>query len=704
MNTLLRLTASFFLIIYFSPSYSNQEDYFAQTGYTGLLRIPNANTLDYRQLFFLINKEENVDYEIGHQLGAHNTFLLGVGLSDFLEFSVQNTWKRFHGEGGYNTGASSDLSFSTKIQFDRFLPDYFPSIAIGVQDLDNQPNANFHGNMYGVMTFRPWNPLQISLGYGQASDNNQMGDNFLNGIFYGMEWQVIQYLDLLAEFDGTGYNYGFRVKSPTSWLPRAWKAGFYVQQHSTSETQGRDNRFFGGYLNIPLANDPPPKHHKRTSPTPLVIAANHTIPIKKITKNKTKKPLEGENPTPSPEEIIFNSLKQHGFENTKLGKTQKTWTIAFENNVFNWNELDALGIALGEISKVLSEPFILYLLNKQIPVIRIDANGKTVREFYLRKRSTPQLAISQHNLMSQYKDTMWFMVDLESSAFKPRFTISPNLRSTLGTEWGVLDYSLASSINISTDLWQGASIEAQYLKRLTTSDDVEDGNPFTQHEDGFDQVLFHQALWLPYNIFNQTSLGLIYFDFKGVLNQTRYAPPSAENHTFDVLVGEFENKENSFRSQPKLFRYHWSIPRYDLQLGFEIGEYWFGDNGFKLLSHHWFGDTRVSFEFSKSESTFAGLYFSLPLTPRKNMKPKGFQVTGNDFWIWGYKTRISEANYLDFNQNVGALIQSHHIDKVYFNKGRLSASYIKSNYLRLISAFDRWVINDYESNRSSQHY
>ncbi len=119
----------------------------AQTGGSGLLRTPHAQTLGFGQISLNYHREDNVDLTTPYGVGAHNTFLLGLGIFPHVEFLVQNTHKEINGEA-WKTG--SDLSYSAKIDGAWLIPENWFQLAFGLSDFGGQ--ANHHESAYAVVS------------------------------------------------------------------------------------------------------------------------------------------------------------------------------------------------------------------------------------------------------------------------------------------------------------------------------------------------------------------------------------------------------------------------------------------------------------------------------------------------------------------------------------------------------------------------
>ncbi|GAL37572.1 hypothetical protein JCM19240_719 [Vibrio maritimus] len=84
--------------------------------------------MGFGQISLNYHREDNVDLSTPYGVGAHNTFLLGVGILPHVEFVVQNAHKEINGEA-WKTG--SDLSYSAKIDGAWLIPETGFNLRLG---------------------------------------------------------------------------------------------------------------------------------------------------------------------------------------------------------------------------------------------------------------------------------------------------------------------------------------------------------------------------------------------------------------------------------------------------------------------------------------------------------------------------------------------------------------------------------------------
>ena len=670
-------------------------DGFAQTGFTGYLRTPDARVINNESVRLSIGWEDQVNQNTSYSTGAHHTLMLGVGLFSGLELVAQNTYKNFDGEAGYNAGnGGSDLSFSAKLNSQLLLPENPLQFAVGVQDYGTH-SATYHNNYYLVGQWT-LDPVDFSVGYGRGDEKNQMGMDYLEGPFAGGRWEVNPYVDLMADYDGIGMNGGIRLTMPDSWLPDGWELNATWQGFSNSATLDRDNAWFSIGLKVDLGH--------KTSKIDETYAyepfrRNDLIPT------PAARPESGEIDSSTPTDLlvleekevgydlnqVLSQLDQLGLENLRVGRIGRIPLITFENNVYLRNEMTALGSAVGVISQHIKGWYYLVAQSKQIPILVLKIHGSALLDSH-RQSVRPSMRYIQYIRQAPVKlmeQVMWQTEKRANSRYIPRFNLSVAQQSTLGTEWGVFDYSTALATNAVFDLWPGAALDVRHLYPLAHSDDADfSGHPVDPYRNTVDRALLHQAVPLTKNIFSQFSIGKVMDDYVAMINESRWQSDTGQ-HRLSFLGGIFDPMVDANDSQETAlgyYRYYFPDARHGIELS--GGSYLNGDEGYGIRTLHWFGNTQINLEFKDNgDQIYAGMYFSFPLALSHSMRPDYFQLTGVDQWRWGYRTQINGTQNLINN---GAFVEprlQHDLERVYFNRDRLSLQYFYANLPVLMGAF-----------------
>jgi hypothetical protein len=668
-------------------------DGFAQTGFTGYLRTPDARVITNESVQLTSGWEDNVNRDTSYGAGAHNTLMLGVGLLPGLEVVAQNTYKNFNGEAGYNAGnGGSDLSFSAKLNSQPFLPDSPVQFAVGVQDYGTH-SATYHNNYYLVSQLN-LEPIDISLGYGRGDTKNQMGVDYLDGPFAGARWQVAPYLDMLVDYDGTGMNGGLRLTTPDNWLPDGWQLNTTVQGFSDSSTPGRDNAWLSVGLKVDLGRSTrkagkdyayKPFRANDIAAVPAVLPEPNTTALPMLAARLIGAKAAAYNP-----DDLLSRLDQLGLENLRAGRIGDIPLITYENNVYLRNEMTALGSALGIISQHIKGWYYLVAQSKQIPVLALKVHGAALLDAHQQSIRPPMRHIKyiQQDPTELLDRVTWQTETLASSRYIPRVNLSIAQRSTLGTEWGVLDYSTALATNVVFDLWPGAALDVRHFTPLADSDDADySGHPIQPYDNTIDRALLHQTLPLGKNLFTQFSIGKVMDDYVALINESRWQSDTGR-HRLSLLGGAFDPIDDASDARETMLGYYrYYLP--DARHGVELfgGRFLNDDAGFGARTLHWFGNTQVNLEVkANADQTYAGMYFAFPLAASRSMRPTHFQFTGIDEWRWGYATQLNtEQNRIDNAALVETKLQ-HSLDRVYFNRDRLSLQYFYANLPTLMQA------------------
>ncbi|MEH6454597.1 MAG: YjbH domain-containing protein, partial [Psychromonas sp.] len=593
--------------------------------FTGAVLTPNAQVLTTGNASFLYGQGVYKDDQF---YDLHN-LLVSVGLFPGLEASGRIVvFDDFDG--------SSDLSASLKYQLP-FIKHYTGfDLAFGVQDLGGEAN-NF--KTYYAVTDYEFSafPARISAGYGQSD----LAYEILDGPFAAIEYQPFSFMQLVAEHDNSEVNFAVKAFTPKKLLPYDSQVSLQYQIASGHETN--DEAMWSANLTVPI----------------LGYSDNNVSPKEKnLTQSIEDKILIKQSPHEiSSVEMLKVALKKEGFVNLQIGTDNNTLLIALENRRYNHNEIDAIGVAMAIISNhagatLFSELDLdtsaqktkLIMLKNDIPVVAIETDMKCYREFILSGEACDSLLFTSLGINKTYQQTDWQSKKIASTFGRSQIILSPMIRHTMATEYGVYDYSLALGTNLYTSLWKGSAIDIRYVLPLTNSEDFDDGKLWGEdrYQSEIDTALFHQAFSLPFNIFNQTSIGYIKAGYVGVANESLWN--SAQGyHSFGLDVNYFEPSDEDLNYRKLAYKetalgfYQLSLPQFNWQAKIQGGKFWNGDTGIKLSSMHWLGDVRIDATYQNTQMTqysnslpeeFVAINFSIPLTLWRGMKPGYVQFKG----------------------------------------------------------------------------
>jgi hypothetical protein len=694
-------------------------DTVSMQGFTGVFNTPNAAVINYGNFDF--SYSDNY-YDQGSRGNTNNGFQsasdlkFGIGLLPGLEIVGRlgtQKWHCNHFLSKKHCG-SRDLSGSLKYQIP-FIPNNWFDLAIGGQDVGGSAvkTEAYYGVASKNFTLNNLGNVRISLGY-STSDNAL---NYMNGGFGSVEYQPIELIQIVAEYDANAVNVGVKIFTPKEWLPEGWAASAGAQLYSSESEHNEKRNWFSFDLNIPLGTT-------KSRPSSQTVA-NRVVKLASTHQNKTllSKPslviapelfITENLPTESPEkqlspstnaeatdikrnriniegiEKFANYVTNYGFESVNIGLNQAEngLIVEFENNIYNRNEDDAINIMARLISQKLPVNTELNLLNYGLVVKTVNIEFTENSVLDVKPKETNSSANILLNLFSGNSDK-WLVNNASSAYFTPRVTLAPAISSLIGTEYGAFDYQVIASINPQISIWPGAVVDIRYMSdTLLHSDDFEDGkfinNRFSILK-GIDRRLIHQTLALPLNIFTQFSFGRVYGNADGILNETRYVTDNG-NHRFSFLVGDFEDKQvgnfAQVNHQPKLAKYRFRYRPLNWDIEVTAGEYWKGDKGFTLKSSHWFGNAQINVQYNRTkfdeidggeEEDFFAIGFSIPLNFGKSMKSNyGFQIKGIEQWNYSVQTSLTDKNSGNTIKTGFGIEPAlyHNLNQAYFNRDR----------------------------------
>ncbi|WP_462173374.1 YjbH domain-containing protein [Pseudoalteromonas xiamenensis] len=668
----------------FSSFANNQTDQ-AYYGFTGLFNIPNAETLKTGEMAIGYNNQ--LEFR-GKYVDGHN-FNFTAGLFDGLEVAGKVAASSMNHNLFYSEGKGEirDLSFNAKYQIPYIPKDWF-SLAIGAQDLGGAAN-NFEA--YYVAASKEIGDFRITLGGGTTE--NATGR--LDGAFGGVEWMPFTWLTIAAEHDAQALNAGVKVHVPSEWTGDWVDLTLSGKLYSdVDDNRNEDSAYFGINAKFNVMKN---EHRAKAFAAPMPMENAKFIKANSLTKQSyyVNDSENQDTQTSNLEQQVIQlkyALLKDGFENVEVGFNNQEISVIFENHVFNRNELDALGLVLGRIQASMPSELRFTVTMKKFDIQQIQLKGLVASyQAFIENGSLPDLAVNQNDYVER-GGLKWVHHGAKNAPYwKPRVSLSPALVTGFATELGVLDYSLALQADVSLPLWQGASIDVSARQHVASSDDYKEGKPFHyyEHKSGVKDILFTQTVKLPFNVYNQTQVGIYneYYDYYGAKNQSVWQSPQG-THQFSFEAGYFEYKDYSGNRKTYLGGYRYNLSDYDITLSAKAGKFFYGDTGFKLESKFWFGDTAIDLFYQNTDVQMVGIGLNIPLTPRKDYGVTEFgQLTGNKNWRHQIRSRIGDShNELSF----GTAIQiqtNQSIERAYFNQDRLSSGYILNHAERLKEAY-----------------
>jgi hypothetical protein len=566
-----------------------------------------------------------------------------------------------------------------------------------------------------IVASKQFKYLQLNGGYGHSS--NSFGR--MDGVFYGAELTPFPWLALLAEHDAADEHYGVRLSTPKHWFSGQQQLSVLGVVSGSNDAM-QDNRFYGVSLSFPLGSNQPKarsrprdgmgKSETATAQTePAAVAVPGASPAREEPGS-----VVGRTDIGSAVEAVARAeegvvpvvtlfqlrdvLVGHGFENVQVGSRGREVVVVIENGIFNVNSIDALGLVAGELARRAPAEFLEYTVVMQrngINVFSISGDISSYKTFLDEHGGMPaDISAQQAPDADVVAGVEWLTTGGKRSWFVPRVTLSPEVETVVGSEVGMLDHTLALNTQFEFPLAKGLSLYASHNTLASNSDDYENGVYAARaKETEWREAYLSQTFVLPQNLTTmflagKTSYVNKYYNF--VQNETTL---DADDGRFQlgVVMGQYNDDADNER-WPLLvgsLRYYWAEP--DISFKIAAGNFLGQDVGYKVESRHHFGDTQIFIVYRDTDVKMAGMGFSIPLSPRKDMAPvKGFQLKGRPNWSYGLNTVIGETrNPITFGVAEVPLLRNG-IAARYYNFDRLSEAYFYRHPERLRDAYYRY--------------
>jgi hypothetical protein len=691
----------FALSLAFLPSFLMAEPSATMSfqGYSGLINTPTATLFDEGKLY--IQYGNQVESLGGYGSGENYNF--GVGLWKYVEVSGRladyNSARRPKNYTFYDKDGLTDLSANIKLGIP-FIPKNWFSLAVGIQDAGGAENF-FHAK-YAVASKTLFENINVSVGLGKSESNQGR----LNGVFTGIEWQPYNWAKISLENDAADTNIGLHLVTPEHWFDSGTQLSTNLLIASSNDELA-DDFYYSVGLRIPL------EHKVNTQVVNHSKIDEHDLLYSDVLDKN------GVEPTKKQDQLhVKKLLSREGFERIKVGEEDlDTVYIELENHVYNRNQIDGIGVALGIMSTTIQhnyKHFTLVLKEREIPILIVSGNLAEY-EVFLKDNAPLKIKISTDTFSNQ--GVIATNDENESNDFwlKPRFTFWPGITSAVGTEVGVFDASLALVSHVELPLWHGAAVTGKHVQQVAETTHFKEGEVFyrDQQQSGFQEYSFHQTFSLPYTLKNMTSFGRYRETYNYAANEVRWQSTMG-NHKINLLTASYEQQDiverkpfegcNAFfakcwpakdiiQRDVLIAKYKYYNAHLNALAEVQLGQYWQQDKGVVLKLEKLFGDMSIIFTYKNTKkdeeeaNQFMGIGFSIPLTPRKDYNNRYLQVRGNPKWEYNVNTLIGE-NHNRLTSGSGDNGQIfYNLDRVFYNNDRLSQSYIYENSKRLKEAY-----------------
>lgn len=645
------------------PALPSSSAPLAAPGYTAAINTPTADVLPWGSASLAwtnSNPEHARTIPVGSfgSLGAGMGLLPGLELAGRLSYQGDLRCNQFI-PGCWST--SRDLSMSGKYQLPLGLP-LATRLALGFTDYGGA--ATNYRQLYGVATLT-WGPLDLSLGYGKPRSSAAL----LQGSFGSAVLRLDQHWSTALEHDTHAARLGVRYSRPlTDDLMLQLGASRRLSDAASQQPWQMSVQLswlLGRPAGTPLALTPSvaplPPSEPAWQPSAVVAAPEAALP-------------------PASAESLLHALRAAGFAQVGVrllpasGDQPALWQVRAEPLRWRQSQIDALGAALVAWRKLQAsdsnDELALSLTYQRQPVLGVYTSAPCLEAWLrgwghcgLQADEQASQALRLYRLADWPASLRARLAALtaqpetvaDAPAWLPQFELSPGLRNTMGTEYGLFDYSLSLDLGFEAGLAPGLSLQGVASTPVARSDDYAPGQVFgaQQHPGtGLDSVFLSYWRPLPAGLAVQGAVGrLSRHESGGQIDATWM---SADGRWRLAGVGGRYTSNLDYRvREPVLAALRYSVAPGAWHLDAMAGRFINGDEGFKLMSSHWMGDARFSFYYRSSASpqtwrlparSFLGFEFSLPLGPKAAQDLGPVAVRGRDRWSWGIETKVGEKD------------------------------------------------------------
>ena len=650
------------------PAYS--ADVISPNGYSGLGLVPSAQVLTTGAAV--------VNYDTALP-GASNTAgyntQIGFGIYDHLELTGRlatndlrcNMFRSGNCPQGNIRDFAASLKWSVPIYW---LEKNNAHLAFGVTDAGGA--ASYFKSYYAVAS-KSFDNIDLTAGRAKAMTDNAV----LDGNFGAVTWNINNWSQLSIQRIGANSWAHAGVSAP---IADTGLTAWFNYNRRLSETPLTSTQWTGFGISIPL------DRAEKLTPLARKLAGRS---VSRLVARISPQELAGE-------------FKKNGFYNPKIGKTAAGKVLfELENTSYQWNILDAAGVALGLIAGAYpdtEQDFELVLTTRGIKQLLIRSTSHCVKRWLEADTWCEKLEVK--SLSTQPYDTAEAAWEQSAGwSFRPEIILTPTLVSTIGTEYGVFDIDLGMNVNTVVPLWKGAYSDINHIHPLDyRTTNFEPGGPFygSRLKSVTSRRMLHQLLSFPaINTQARLSTGMVYNVWDGTQIETS-TQNSNGRHRLGLTSGSFKTDTLTVNNEKSYHLLNYRYAYDDAQqttTGLTNGTFWGGDSGYLIGQRFWHGDTSLHVYLKRSRLTeaapmisFAGIQLSIPLTRRKNTDLEHFSLRGGNQWTYTIESRV-------FEKENRITVGPGEIPKIgdpllqTFNRDRNGTAYYENNLGRLKNAF-----------------
>lgn len=623
----------------------------APTGYSGAINTPTADVLPWGSatLSYSNSIPERASQFPTEPFGGINAgfgVLPGLEIVGRLAFDGNTNCSLY--EFGCK-GRTRDLSVGAKYQLPLKLP-LDSRVALGFTDYGGA--ATQFRSAYGVAT-SILGPVDVSLGYAKKASNTAL----LDGLFGSAVLHVTDQFQVMAESDGQARRVGGAFTQPLN-DRLAFQLG--VSRKVSGAASQKNNQVTASvqYFFEKQATRARPGQRKH-------LANGGSGP-------STDRVQQNNQLTPQAQaQAMAAAFKKHGFSQVTVRHAPATeakpatWQLIVEPVLKRHDQASAIGSALAIwLDHVGSAPssLSLELTYMGTGYRNVSTTRDCVAGFAAGQSQCthgPSLALGSASGTAGLDRGETLVTDGAELNFKPQFELGLDLNTSVGTELGLVDHSLALDVGMQLQLSKGFFWQGNAQLPVSRSDDYRNNGAFNRlghTETRIDQALVSYVLPVtvgrqPLN--TQVSAGSINAYSRGAQVDATWMDGTGFWRVGGTL-GKYSRTRGNTRENttPALLSVRRSILPGEWMVEGTFGEFLGGDRGWMFKSQHWFGDVGLSFYLQNSDGgtianprrKFAGFEISVPFGGLWQKDYGWASVRGMDRMAWGQKTKVGEAD------------------------------------------------------------
>lgn len=353
---------------------------------------------------------------------------------------------------------------------------------------------------------------------------------------------------------------------------------------------------------------------------------------------------------------VTGRLRAIGMENIRCAETERTITVAFEDNVYR-STYQGIEEAIGAcIENGTGKSLRLVVLDNRIPRLCISLPD-TLLDAYRKKQISQTQLYSRMGISVDTDCAMEVIRNAEStanpSAWKTDIVVYPELFLKNNSLNKLYTYAINLSPAVEIGLWKGGRLTAQVVFPVAT-------NLYGEYRKIHPGVMtLSQEVRFKHNIFGRISAGNFTHNRMGVQADMRYKTDNGRVELgalagATVFSGIVDDEGWYISATPRMnafLRASLYEPHTNLQFDLQGGRYIYGDYGVRGDCTRHFGEYTVGLYAQYTEGEInGGFHFALPLPSKKWKRNRTIRIKPADHFAWAY-SMVSHGKYI--NEQMG---------------------------------------------------